>query len=348
MRPAEKAGPGISRRSRHPDRRLPVRPPLGPGTRGARLDRRATEPPGELPVPVAGGPGGHARAVEQRLPPGSMMLVDGLALGAMPALAAEAASRLDLVALVHHPLCLETGLAEAQAAALEQSERAALAAVRGAIVTSRTHGRPPRVPSGRARLAGHGGGTRHRPRPACLGLRRRGLPHAVHRHGDAPQRPGAAGAGAGRGARGMGACDRRQPGARHRDRGAVASRCHSRWDRRPGPAAGRARRGRPRRCLRRRRPVRLGVPLRGLRHGAGRGAGAWAADRGRHGWCGGRHGSGICRSARPARRRAGPCCGAAPLHRRAGPARSPASRRRSRPAPACRLGQTRRHGSRTP
>ena len=72
------------------------------------------------------------------LPPGSMILVDGLALGAMPALAAEAASRLDLVALVHHPLCLETGLAEAQAAALEQSERAALAAVRGAIVTSRS------------------------------------------------------------------------------------------------------------------------------------------------------------------------------------------------------------------
>lgn len=67
----------------------------------------------------------------------STVLVDGLALGAMPALAAEVASRLDLFALVHHPLCLETGLAKAQAAALEQSERAALAKVLGTIVTSR-------------------------------------------------------------------------------------------------------------------------------------------------------------------------------------------------------------------
>ena len=70
------------------------------------------------------------------VPDGCTVLVDGLALGAMPEVAERAGTRLDLVALVHHPLCLETGLSAAQAAALEQSERAVLATVRAVIVTS--------------------------------------------------------------------------------------------------------------------------------------------------------------------------------------------------------------------
>ena len=70
------------------------------------------------------------------VPAGTTVLIDGLALGAMPDLAAELASRLDMVALVHHPLCLETGLSPAGAEALEHSERVALASARSVIVTS--------------------------------------------------------------------------------------------------------------------------------------------------------------------------------------------------------------------
>ena len=78
-----------------------------------------------------------ARAQLARIQGGTTVLVDGLALGAMPGIPAVARQRLDLVALVHHPLCLETGLTPEQADALKASEHAALAAVRAVIVTSR-------------------------------------------------------------------------------------------------------------------------------------------------------------------------------------------------------------------
>jgi glycosyltransferase involved in cell wall biosynthesis len=70
------------------------------------------------------------------VPAGRIIVVDGLALGVLPETASQLAGRNPLLALVHHPLALEWGLLVEQADALRISERAALAAVRGVVVTS--------------------------------------------------------------------------------------------------------------------------------------------------------------------------------------------------------------------
>lgn len=67
---------------------------------------------------------------------GTPVIVDGLAYGVLPELAATVCRRVPVVALVHHPLALEAGLSRAQAEALRASERAALAGARAVIVTS--------------------------------------------------------------------------------------------------------------------------------------------------------------------------------------------------------------------
>jgi glycosyltransferase involved in cell wall biosynthesis len=69
-------------------------------------------------------------------PPGRPIVIDGLALGVLPEAAKALQATHSVVALVHHPLALETGIAPATAAAFVASERAALAAVRHVIVTS--------------------------------------------------------------------------------------------------------------------------------------------------------------------------------------------------------------------
>ncbi|WP_421981278.1 glycosyltransferase family 4 protein [Roseibium sp.] len=78
----------------------------------------------------------EARTGLDGLPDGALVVVDGLAFGAMPEVAAFTSGRLDLVALVHHPLCRETGLSGAQASGLLDSERNALGHARHVIVTS--------------------------------------------------------------------------------------------------------------------------------------------------------------------------------------------------------------------
>lgn len=67
---------------------------------------------------------------------GALVLIDGLALGAMPEVLHRHRSRLRLIALIHHPLAAETGLTRGAAQALEKSERQALRAVCHVVVTS--------------------------------------------------------------------------------------------------------------------------------------------------------------------------------------------------------------------
>jgi glycosyltransferase involved in cell wall biosynthesis len=69
-------------------------------------------------------------------PAGRPLVIDGLALGVLPEAAQALAPSHPLIALVHHPLALESGITAETAAALAASERAALACVRHSITTS--------------------------------------------------------------------------------------------------------------------------------------------------------------------------------------------------------------------
>jgi glycosyltransferase involved in cell wall biosynthesis len=77
-----------------------------------------------------------ALALLRTTPKGRPLVIDGLALGVLPQAAQALAPTHPLIALVHHPLALESGISPATAAALAASERAALAYVRRVVTTS--------------------------------------------------------------------------------------------------------------------------------------------------------------------------------------------------------------------
>lgn len=77
-----------------------------------------------------------ARAAFAAIADGSIVVIDGLALAGLHRVLEAEARRLKLVALIHHPLALETGIDPVEAEFLEHAERTALALVRRVIVTS--------------------------------------------------------------------------------------------------------------------------------------------------------------------------------------------------------------------
>ena len=87
---------------------------------------------------LAPGPAGIAAAAcLAALPDDALVIIDGLAMPAVVGSLSREARRLRLVALIHHPLALETGLPTADAVALAQMEAFALTHMRRIIVTSR-------------------------------------------------------------------------------------------------------------------------------------------------------------------------------------------------------------------
>jgi glycosyltransferase involved in cell wall biosynthesis len=94
------------------------------------------ELPGSYPAPAQADLHETLRRIAAT-PRDDILLIDGLAYGAMPA---DLVDRLDrrIVALVHHPLCLEAGIGEAMAAQLKRTETEALARARHVVVTSAT------------------------------------------------------------------------------------------------------------------------------------------------------------------------------------------------------------------
>lgn len=90
--------------------------------------------PGTYPAPTAADLRTTAGLIAD-LDTAEILLIDGLAYGAMPVDLLQRI-RQPIVALCHHPLCLEAGLTEARQSELRTSETTALAAATAVIATS--------------------------------------------------------------------------------------------------------------------------------------------------------------------------------------------------------------------
>ena len=75
-------------------------------------------------------------ATLESLPDGSRVLIDGLAMGGLPAPIEAHGGRLRILALVHHPLAEETGLSEEERRSFMDRECRALKPCAGVIVSS--------------------------------------------------------------------------------------------------------------------------------------------------------------------------------------------------------------------
>ena len=100
--------------------------------RGWLVDVRELD--GAFPLPTQATLTRAARALAD-VAAGTIVLIDGLALGAMPAVVEREASRLRIVALVHLPLAAAVGLDRNTAAGLEAAERRSLSVAALVIVT---------------------------------------------------------------------------------------------------------------------------------------------------------------------------------------------------------------------
>lgn len=97
-------------------------------------DAALLELPGDFPFPTEGSTE-TALARLAGAPAKATLIVDGLAFGVLPSDRLAALGR-PIVALVHHPLALETGLSPEQAESLANAERAALGVAARVVVTS--------------------------------------------------------------------------------------------------------------------------------------------------------------------------------------------------------------------
>src|SRR5262249_20145343 len=98
------------------------------------IEARHIELPGSFPAPSTADLLATGRLLAA-VGDAGVVMIDGLAYGAMP-MEAIARVRAPIVALVHHPLCLEAGLAKARQDELFALEKAALAKAKRVVVTS--------------------------------------------------------------------------------------------------------------------------------------------------------------------------------------------------------------------
>lgn len=93
------------------------------------------ELPAAFPTPGAADLAQTGRLLAQ-IGDGALVIVDGLAFSAAPAIFKHEAERLCFVALIHHPLSLETGLSRETVDAFQAAETRALTLARAVVVTS--------------------------------------------------------------------------------------------------------------------------------------------------------------------------------------------------------------------